>query len=52
MLYSEYQQKEATLHKLYEVKEDLQRFYPMMDLTDFEMAIYSLEDDLEEDDGQ
>ena len=46
------QEKVATLDKLYDVKAALSRFYPYMDLTDFENAIYSLEDDLAEDDGE
>lgn len=42
------QTKMDTLNKLYDVKVALGNLYPEMDLTDFEMAIYSLEDDLSE----
>lgn len=46
------QSKIETLEKLSQVKAALATFYPYMDLTDFEHAIYSLEDDLAEDDDK
>lgn len=38
--------KQELLDSLILAKEALYRFYPEMDTTDFEMAIYSLEDDI------
>lgn len=42
--------KQTVLEQLRFVKRSLEEFYPLMDMTDFENAIYCLEDDIEEDD--
>lgn len=43
--------KEELLQMLITVKKELENHYDCMDMTDFEMAIYTLEDDIEEDDS-
>lgn len=49
MTYQEYQEKINCLYSLRAARAVLEKYYPTMDLTDFEMAIYSLEDDIDED---
>lgn len=44
--------KYETLYHLEKVIYALEEFYPLMDMTDFQNAKYSLQDDIEEDDGR
>lgn len=43
--------KRQALYILQELKPFIEKWYDHMDLTDYEHLIYSLEDDVEEDDG-
>lgn len=49
MTYQEYQEKSTALYGLRSARIALDKYYPTMDLTDIDLMIQSLEDDVEGD---